>query len=91
MVYNAEAMVALHEYFFCLSPSDQLWLLERLLGIIKKYVHNQQRCCHGGLIHHLLSLLGQHHSGEQQLNNESAGNDRSEDSVSPVNVIAQFL
>ena len=89
MVYNAEVMVALCECFFCLSPSNQLWLLERLLDIIKKYVHNRQICCHGGLIGHLLSLLGQHHSGEQQLNNGSTGTNMRDFSLSTVNVMVK--
>ena len=72
-MYNADALAALHGCFYRLPLSDQLWLLDRLLDIVKKYVHNQQKCCRGGLIRHLLSLLGQYHSGEQQLTNESTG------------------
>ena len=73
MVYNGDALATLHDCFYRLPLSDQLWLLDRLLDIVKKYVHNQQKCCQAGLICHLLSLLAQHHNGEQQLTNDSTG------------------
>jgi len=73
MVFNADALIMVYHCFFHLSPPDQPWILDKLLDIVRKSVHNQQKCCQGGLISHLLSLLTQNHHGEQELSNESTG------------------
>lgn len=74
MVHNANALTTIHNCFYHLSPSNQLWSLDKLLDIVKKYIHNQQKCCQGGLIGHLLSLLAQHHRAERQLSEDAIGN-----------------